>query len=106
MENANTRRETTLQKKQESNPLPTNSKEDTHTNIKVRSKTTGSSNHYSLISLNNNGLNSPIKRHRLMKYSSCKSLILSENVCNSPFNLVIVYVYHFIRIIFHDNLQF
>ena len=26
---------------------------------------TGSNNHYSLISLNSNGLNSPIKRHRL-----------------------------------------
>ena len=26
---------------------------------------TGSNNHYSLISLNSNGLNSPIKRHRI-----------------------------------------
>ena len=29
---------------------------------------TGSNNHYSLISLNINGLNSPIKRHRLMDW--------------------------------------
>ena len=73
-------------KKQESNLLPTNPKEDTHTNIKITSKITGSNNHYSLISLNNNGLNSLIKRHRLRKYFSCKSSILSENICNSPFN--------------------
>ena len=51
-------------KYQESNQLSTNSKEDKHTNIKI-SKITGSNNHYSLLSFNINGLNSPIKRHRL-----------------------------------------
>ena len=65
MENINTRRETTPQKEQESNLLPTNSIEDNHTNIKIRSIIIGSNIHYSLISLNINGLNSPLKRHRL-----------------------------------------
>ena len=37
MENANTRRETTPQKEQESNLLSTNPKEDNHTNIKITS---------------------------------------------------------------------
>ena len=66
MENANTRKETTPQKKQESN-LSTNSKHNRHTNIipPLTTKITGSNNHFSLISLNINGLNSPIKRHRL-----------------------------------------
>ena len=31
----------------------------------MKTKLTGDSNHWSLISLNVNGLNSPIKRHRL-----------------------------------------
>jgi hypothetical protein len=62
MENTNTRRETTPWKKQESNLLSTNPKEDSHTNIKITSKITESNNHHSLISLNINGLNSPIKR--------------------------------------------
>jgi hypothetical protein len=51
--------------KQVSNPLSTNPIEDIHTNIKIISKATASNNHYSLISFNINGLNSPIKRHRL-----------------------------------------
>jgi hypothetical protein len=64
MENSNTRRETL--EKQESN-LSTNLKEDSHTNIipPLTTKITGSNNHFSLISLNINGFNSPIKRHRL-----------------------------------------
>jgi hypothetical protein len=39
----------------------------THTNIisPVTTKITGSNNHWSLISINTNGLNSPIKRYRL-----------------------------------------
>jgi hypothetical protein len=65
MENSNTRRETTCYKNQESN-LSTNPK-GSHTNIilPLTTKITGSNNHYSLISLNINGLNSPIKRHRI-----------------------------------------
>ena len=53
-------------KKQESNPS-TNLKEDSHKNRIpfLTTKTTGSNNYFSLISLNINGLNSPIKRHRL-----------------------------------------
>jgi hypothetical protein len=60
-----TRRKTTPQKKQESN-LSTNPKEDSHTNIipPLTTKMTGSNNHFSLISLNINGLDSSIKRHR------------------------------------------
>jgi hypothetical protein len=44
MENANTRRETTPQKKQESNVLSTNPKEDNHTNIKITSITGSQTN--------------------------------------------------------------
>jgi hypothetical protein len=45
----------------------TNPKEDSHTNIipPLRTKITGSNHHFPLISLNINGLNSPIKIHRL-----------------------------------------
>jgi hypothetical protein len=66
MENSNTRRETAPKKKQEIN-LTTNPKEDSHTNIilSLTTKITGSNSHCSLISPNVNGLNSPIKRHRL-----------------------------------------
>ena len=66
MENTNTRRENALQKKQETS-LSTNSKEDSHTNIipPLTTKITGSNKQFSLISLNINGLNSPIKRYRL-----------------------------------------
>jgi hypothetical protein len=51
---------------QESN-LSTNLKEDSHKNRiqTLTAKTTGNNNDVSLISLNTNGLNSPIKRHRL-----------------------------------------
>ena len=63
MENTNTRRETTPQKKQESNLLSTSPIEDNHINIKITPIITGSNNHYSLISLNINGLNSPIKKN-------------------------------------------
>jgi hypothetical protein len=65
MENANTRRKTISWKRQESNLLSTNPKEDSHKNVTITSKVTGSNNHSSLISININGLNSPIKRHRL-----------------------------------------
>jgi hypothetical protein len=60
-------RETTPNKKQGINLFTTNPKEDSHTNIipPLTTKITGSNNHWSLISLNINGLNSPIKRHRL-----------------------------------------
>jgi hypothetical protein len=56
-------------KKQESNPS-TNLKEDSHKNRIpfITTKTTGSNNYFFLISLNINGLNSPIKRHRLTDY--------------------------------------
>jgi hypothetical protein len=66
MENSNTRREIMPSKNQESNPS-TNLKEDIHKNRipTLATKITGSNNCFSLISLNVNGLNSPIKRHRL-----------------------------------------
>jgi hypothetical protein len=59
----------TLEKKQVSN-LSTNPKDDSHTDIipPLTTKMTGSNNHFSLISLNINGLNSPIKRHRLTNW--------------------------------------
>jgi hypothetical protein len=62
----NTRTESTPQKKQESNPS-INLLEDSHKNrmSTLATKIIGSNNYFSLISLNINGLNSPIKRHRL-----------------------------------------
>jgi len=47
-----------------------NPKEGKHTNIipLLTTKITGNNNHYSFISLNINGLNSPIKRHRLTNW--------------------------------------
>jgi len=47
--------------------ISTNPKEDSHTNITpaLTTKIMGNNNHCSLISLNINGLNSPMKRHRL-----------------------------------------
>jgi hypothetical protein len=52
--------------KQESN-LPTNLKEDRNINriLTLATKLTESNNYFSLISLNINTLNFPIKRHRL-----------------------------------------
>jgi hypothetical protein len=56
-------------KKQQSNPS-TNLKEDSHKNRipTLTTKITGSNNDFSLISLNINGLNSPIKRKRLIDW--------------------------------------
>jgi hypothetical protein len=58
--------ETTSQKKQEGNPS-TNLKEDIHKNRMptLTTKIIGSNNYFSLISLNINGINSPIKIIRL-----------------------------------------
>jgi hypothetical protein len=50
---------------QENNLLLTDQKEDSHINIILTAMKTGSSNHFSSMSLNINGLNSPIKRHKL-----------------------------------------
>jgi hypothetical protein len=60
------KRESTSQKKQESNPSK-NLKEEYHKNRKptLTTKIIGSNNYFSLIPLNINGLNSPMKRHRL-----------------------------------------
>jgi len=54
-------------KKQESNLLAINPKEESYTNtiLLLTTKITGNNNHSSLISLNINRLNSPMKRHRL-----------------------------------------
>jgi alpha-galactosidase len=56
-------------KKQESNPL-TKLREDSHKNrfLTLTTKMTGNTNYFSLISFNINGLNSPIKRHRLANW--------------------------------------
>jgi hypothetical protein len=50
------------------NNISKNPKEDSRTNITshLTTKITGSNNHYSLLSLNIDGLNFPIKRHRLI----------------------------------------
>ena len=66
MEKSNTRKETTSKEKQKNNYVR-KPKEEKHTNISLplTTKITGNNNHYSLISLDINGLNSPIKRHRL-----------------------------------------
>ena len=55
-------------KKQDSYLLSSNPKEGNHSNIIIASKMTGSKNHCSLIALNVNGLNSPIKGHRLTNW--------------------------------------
>jgi len=50
--------------------LATKQREEKHTSITSypNMNITGSNNHYSLIYLNINGLNSPIKRHRLTNW--------------------------------------
>jgi hypothetical protein len=60
--------------------LSTNPKEDSHTNTisTLKTKITGSNNHFSLISLNINGFNSPIKRLRLTDWIH-KHLLLTGN---------------------------
>jgi hypothetical protein len=59
-----TRRETIQKKYQDNNLLLTNQKEDSHINITLplTTKITGSNNHFSLTSLNINGLNSLNKK--------------------------------------------
>ena len=56
-------------RKNEDNPS-TKLKEDSHKNRMptLTTKITGSNNYFSLICLNINGLNSPIKRHRLTNW--------------------------------------
>ena len=70
------------QKKQESNPS-TNLKEDTLKNRipTLTTKITGSNHYFSLISLNINGFNSPIKRqtNRLSKQIGPNILLLTGN---------------------------
>jgi transglutaminase/protease-like cytokinesis protein 3 len=65
----NTRKENIPEKKQENNPS-INLKEDSRKNIipSLTTKITGSNNYFSLISLNINGLNSQIKRHKLTEW--------------------------------------
>jgi hypothetical protein len=70
MENSNTRKETSPKEKQEINLLSTNlkkKKNNSHTNLNplLTANITGSNNHWSLILLNINGINSSIKGHRL-----------------------------------------
>ena len=66
MKNANRRWETPHYNKQQNSLLPKNTIENNHTNMKITSKIKGSNNHYSLLSLNINGVNWPIKRHRII----------------------------------------
>jgi hypothetical protein len=56
-----------LHHRRKKNLLLTNPKEDSHINIMVplTTKITGNNNHFSLISLSINGLNSPMKRNKL-----------------------------------------
>jgi hypothetical protein len=62
-----------LKKSQDIKHLTTKSKAEIHKHIKLPTKIniSGTNNHFSLISLNINGFNSPIKRHNLMtRYSN------------------------------------
>ena len=71
MENSKIKRkEITPQQKQENNILLTNQKEDSYINTipHATTKIIENNNHFSLISLNISGLNSPIKRHRLTEW--------------------------------------
>ena len=54
------------------------------TNIKIISTITGSDNHYSLISLNINRLNSPLKMHRLMNWILKKGPRILLHTENKP----------------------
>jgi hypothetical protein len=64
MKNSNITRESTPYKKQESDRFSTNAIEDRKTNAipHQTTKIAGSNNHFFLISLNINGLNSSIKK--------------------------------------------
>jgi hypothetical protein len=66
-ENSNTRKVPASKKRQDIKHLTTKSKAESHKHIKQPSKTniSGTNSHLSLISLNINGLNSSIKRHKL-----------------------------------------
>ena len=75
--------EATPQKKQESNP-PTNLKEDSHKNRipTLTTKIIGSNNYFSLIYLNINGINFPIKKpqtNRLATQKGPNILLLTGN---------------------------
>jgi hypothetical protein len=61
------RKTPTSKKRQDIKHLTTKSKEENHKHIKspTKSNITGPNSHLSLISLNINGLNSLIKRHKL-----------------------------------------
>jgi hypothetical protein len=67
MENPNIRRGTIPYKNNQEPNLSTSLKENSHMNRipTLTTKITGRNNYFSLISLNINGLNSQIKRHRL-----------------------------------------
>jgi hypothetical protein len=66
-ESSNTRKIPAPKKGQDIKQLTTKSKAESYKRIKPSTKTniSGTNNHLSLISLNINGLNSPIKRHKL-----------------------------------------
>jgi hypothetical protein len=66
-ENFKTRKIPASKKEQDIKHLTTKSKAESHKHIKPPTKTnmSGANSHLSLISLNVNGLNSPIKRHKL-----------------------------------------
>lgn len=73
MENSNTGRIPTPKKKQDINHHTTKPKGENHIHIMppTTTNTTGANNHLSLVSLNIDGLNSPIKRHKLTDWR-CK----------------------------------
>ena len=62
---------------------------------------TGSNNYFSLISLNINGLNSPIKRHRLIDWLHLEQKLLQENnkteEVETEVNLISVFEEQFAR---------
>ena len=66
-DNCNTRKVPASKKGQDINHLTTKSKAESnkHINPPIKTNMSGTNRHHSLISLNINGLNSPIKRHKL-----------------------------------------
>ena len=87
-ENSNTRKITTTKKGQDIKHLTTKSKAENHKHIKPHPKSnkTGTNIHLSLISLNINGLNSPVKRHKLIDWICKKDSALcyiKETILNN-----------------------
>jgi hypothetical protein len=78
--NSNTRKVPAPKKGQDIKHLTTKTKAESHKHIKPSTKTniSGTNSHLSLIFLNINGLNSPIKRYKLTNFMFIKGKIHQE----------------------------